>query len=153
MSGLPEPALPAGWGYSYLDWIGAYSFALAILAALYHRERTGEGQWIDASQTEAGSSSTGPACSTGRRTAASGRGSATARRRSRGAAWRYRVRGEDRWIAIACFTDAEWQALAQMAGQGTWLEDRRFHTLEQRLLPPDAPGCRCGNLDAHAGPL
>ena len=30
MSGLPEPALPAGWGYSYLDWIGAYSFALAI---------------------------------------------------------------------------------------------------------------------------
>ena len=54
MSGLPEPAMPAGWGYSYLDWIGAYSFATAILAALYHRDRTGEGQWIDASQTEAG---------------------------------------------------------------------------------------------------
>jgi crotonobetainyl-CoA:carnitine CoA-transferase CaiB-like acyl-CoA transferase len=31
MSGLPEPAMPAGWGYSYLDWMGAYSFALAIL--------------------------------------------------------------------------------------------------------------------------
>ena len=23
MSGLPEPAQPAGWGYSYLDWFGA----------------------------------------------------------------------------------------------------------------------------------
>ena len=31
MSGLPEPAMPAGWGYSYLDWMGAYSFALAML--------------------------------------------------------------------------------------------------------------------------
>ncbi len=54
MSGLPEPAMPVGWGYSYLDWMGAYSYALAILGALHHRERTGEGQWIDASQCEAG---------------------------------------------------------------------------------------------------
>ena len=37
MSGLPEPAMPAGWGYSYLDWMGAYSFALAILTGLFHR--------------------------------------------------------------------------------------------------------------------
>ncbi len=35
MSGLPEPAMPAGWGYSYLDWMGAYSFALAMLTGLY----------------------------------------------------------------------------------------------------------------------
>ena len=54
MSGLPEPAMPAGWGYSYLDWMGAYSFALAMLSALFHRARTGEGQWIDASQSEVG---------------------------------------------------------------------------------------------------
>ena len=54
MSGLPEPAMPAGWGFSYLDWMGAYSFALAMLSALYHRDRTGQGQWIDASQTEVG---------------------------------------------------------------------------------------------------
>ncbi len=54
MSGLPEPAMPAGWGYSFLDWIGAYSFATAMLAALYHRDQTGRGQWIDASQTETG---------------------------------------------------------------------------------------------------
>ena len=50
----------------------------------------------------------------------------------------YRCAGDDRWIAIACFTDAEWRALAQVAGQGTWLEDRRFNTLEHRLLHQDA---------------
>src|SRR6476660_4027768 len=61
MSGLPEPAMPAGWGYSYLDWMGAYSFSLAMLSALFHRERTGEGQWIDASQTEVGLFINGPA--------------------------------------------------------------------------------------------
>ena len=55
MSGLPEPAMPVGWGYSFLDWMGAYGYALALLGALYHRERTGEGQWIDASQCESGS--------------------------------------------------------------------------------------------------
>ena len=43
MSGLPEPGHAGGWGYSYLDWIGAYSFATAMLAALYHRDRTGRG--------------------------------------------------------------------------------------------------------------
>ena len=34
--------------------MGAYSFALAMLSALFHRARTGEGQWIDASQSEVG---------------------------------------------------------------------------------------------------
>ncbi|MEJ1977303.1 MAG: CoA transferase [Acetobacteraceae bacterium] len=52
MSGLPEPAMPAGWGYSFLDWMGAYSYALALMGALHYRERTGQGQWIDASQCE-----------------------------------------------------------------------------------------------------
>ena len=54
MSGLPEPAMPVSWGYSFLDWMGAYGYALALLGAIYHRERTGEGQWIDASQCESG---------------------------------------------------------------------------------------------------
>ncbi len=34
--------------------MGAYGYALAMLGAMYHRERTGEGQWIDASQCESG---------------------------------------------------------------------------------------------------
>jgi benzylsuccinate CoA-transferase BbsF subunit len=58
-SGLPnEP--PAGWGYSYMDHMGADIMAVAILAGLIHRNRTGDGQWIDMSCTEAGTTLVGP---------------------------------------------------------------------------------------------
>ncbi len=51
---------PAGWGFSYMDHMGADLMALAVLAGLAHRHRTGEGQWIDMSCTEAGLGLTGP---------------------------------------------------------------------------------------------
>src|SRR5207245_11082734 len=54
LSGLPEPAPPAGWGYSYLDWFGAYGFATSVMAGLNYRARTGKGVWIDSSQVETG---------------------------------------------------------------------------------------------------
>ena len=52
-SGLPDLP-PAGWGFSYMDHMGANYMAVAILAGLIHRNRTGEGQWIDMGCTEAG---------------------------------------------------------------------------------------------------
>ena len=55
-----------------------------------------------------------------------------------GAARRLSLQGKDRWIAIACFTDAEWQALARVAEQRAWLDDRRFATLDSRLQHQDA---------------
>ena len=58
-SGLPDKE-PAGWGYSYMDHTGGYYMAMAILLALIHREKTGEGQWVDMSCTEAGASLNGP---------------------------------------------------------------------------------------------
>src|SRR5690606_13519004 len=61
MSGLPEPYPPAGIGYSYLDWFGAYNMATAMLAALYRRNVTGQGCYIDASQAETGIYLTGTA--------------------------------------------------------------------------------------------
>jgi benzylsuccinate CoA-transferase BbsF subunit len=38
----------------------------------------------------------------------------------------YPCRGDDRWIAIAVSTDAQWQALATILGHPAWLEDPRF---------------------------
>ena len=45
---------------SYMDHMGANYMAIAILAGLIHRNRTGDGQWIDMGCTEAGLTLSGP---------------------------------------------------------------------------------------------
>jgi crotonobetainyl-CoA:carnitine CoA-transferase CaiB-like acyl-CoA transferase len=139
MSGLPEPAMPAGWGYSYLDWMGAYSFALAMLTALFHRQRTGEGQWVDASQAEVGLLISGTAIldwsANGRIWSRYGNRSPYKPAAPHGA---YPSAGTDRWLAIACFTDAEWRALTDVAGHPEWATDVRFKDLAARLRHQDA---------------
>ena len=138
MSGLPEPAMPVGWGYSYLDWMGAYGYALALMGALYHRDRTGEGQWIDASQCESGIFLTGVSVldwsANDRVWQRFGNRSPYKRAAPHGA---YRCAGTDRWIAIACFTDDDFSRLAHEAGQPGWITDKRFATLASRLAHQD----------------
>jgi crotonobetainyl-CoA:carnitine CoA-transferase CaiB-like acyl-CoA transferase len=53
--------IPTGIGYSYMDHHGAYFMVIAVIAGLMHRNRTGEGQWIDMSCTDAGALLNGPA--------------------------------------------------------------------------------------------
>ena len=158
MSGLPEPAMPVGWGYSYLDWMGAYSFALAMLSALFHRARTGEGQWIDASQTEVGLFINGTTIldwsANGRVWSRYGNRSPYKPAAPHGV---YPCRGDDRWLAIACFTEAEWRALTAVAGHPEWIEDRRFCDLAARLVHQDTLDAVVGGwtqtLDAYAAML
>ena len=139
MSGLPEPAMPAGWGYSYLDWMGAYSFGLAMLSALYHRDRTGEGQWIDASQSEVGLFITGTAVldwsANNRIWKRIGNCSPYKMAAPHNV---YQCAGDDRWITIACFNDAEWRALAETAQHPEWLKDERFKDLASRMANSNA---------------
>jgi crotonobetainyl-CoA:carnitine CoA-transferase CaiB-like acyl-CoA transferase len=134
MGGLPEPALPTGWGYSYLDWMGAYSFALALLSAIYQRDVTGEAQWIDASQTEVGIMTAALSIldwsANGRVWHRYGNRSPYKRAAPQGV---YRCAGEDRWLAITCFTDDEWTALAKVADHPEWLDDARFSSLDDRF--------------------
>lgn len=138
MSGLPEPAMPAGWGYSYLDWVGAYSFANAMLAALHHRHATGRGQQIDASQTEAGIFINGTSVAdwsvNGREWTRYGNRSPYLPAAPHGA---YRCTGEDRWVAIACFTEEHWRALVKVMGEPAWAANERFWSLDSRLRLQD----------------
>jgi crotonobetainyl-CoA:carnitine CoA-transferase CaiB-like acyl-CoA transferase len=138
MSGLPEPAMPAAWGYSYLDWIGAYSFAQAVLAALYRHSQTGRGEWIDASQCESGLFLNGTAlldwAANGRPWSRIGNRSPFKPAAPHGI---YRCRGEDRWLAVACFSEEEWRGLVAVAGNPGWAADPRFATLAGRLGSQD----------------
>jgi benzylsuccinate CoA-transferase BbsF subunit len=110
-------------------------FAVAtMLAALHHRNRTGEGMYIDLSQAEAGLQFLTPALME-----FAVNGSVPQRRGSR-APLRvpggvYPCRGEDRWIAIDASADGPWRALVDLAGPA--LADPRFATLVGRLRHRD----------------
>ena len=125
---------PAGWGYSYADMTGGYSGALAVLAALWHRKRTGQGQFVDLSQFEAISSLVGPGLLDllNRDTASEpvGNRSQEAPAAPHGV---YRCRGEDRWCALAVFSDEEWRSLCRVMGNPAWATQPRFASLASRL--------------------
>ena len=139
-SGLPDQP-PAGWGYSYMDHTGGYYMAIAILLALHYRNRTGRGQWVDMSCTEAGATLNGPALLdatvNGRPLRRPGMPHSNRNRCPAMAPHGiYPARGEDRWLAIACRDQVDWQALSEVVADA-WVEERRFSTLEDRLRHED----------------
>ncbi len=129
---------PAGWGYSYADMSGGYSGALAVLMALWHRKRTGEGQFVDLSQFETISSVVGPALLDiliNKKTLAPlGNHSQEALAAPHGI---YRCAGEDRWCAITVFTEDQWQAFCRAVGAPAWTQDVCFSSVDQRLAHQD----------------
>ena len=139
MSGLADPFPPAGIGYSYLDWFGAYNLATAMLAALHRQASTGRGCHIDGSQTEVGLYLTGTAILdhsvNARRWSRYGNRSPYKKAAPHAA---YRTRGNDAWIAIAAFTNQQWVALATDLGHPEWIGDPRFNDLDLRYRNQDA---------------
>jgi crotonobetainyl-CoA:carnitine CoA-transferase CaiB-like acyl-CoA transferase len=139
--GLPGQR-PAGWSFSYLDHMGGYLGAYAILIGLRHRRRTGEGQHIDVSQIEPGIPLAGPAAldrqANGRTYRRSdmppGNRSPEPAMAPHGA---YPCAGEDEWIAIACRDDADWQRLRAAMDDPAWARGPRFATVAGRRAHED----------------
>jgi benzylsuccinate CoA-transferase BbsF subunit len=139
---------PAGWGYSYMDHTGGYVMAIALLAALYHQRRTGEGQWVDLACIEAGIAMTGPvaldATVNGRDLRADG---AVDSNRSPYQPMAphgiYPCREDDAWLAIACRHDDDWAALVDVVAE-PWAKDGALATVAGRLAAQD-------RLDAELG--
>jgi crotonobetainyl-CoA:carnitine CoA-transferase CaiB-like acyl-CoA transferase len=127
------PDYPLGLGYSYADHVAGLYAALAVLVALEHRDRTGEGQYVDLSEYEAMCTLLGPAimdCELNHSPVVP-RGSYPdyALAAPYGC---YKCQGDDRWCVIAVFTDEEWQALRSVLGNPPWTDEARFSTAWQR---------------------
>jgi crotonobetainyl-CoA:carnitine CoA-transferase CaiB-like acyl-CoA transferase len=113
---LGEPdATPVLLYGPYIDYVAVGYGAIAVLAALERRRRTGAGCTIDLSQYEAGLQFLTP---TILEFAANGRipgraGNADAVAVPHGV---YRCAGPDRWVALSVWSDADWRALREVTG-------------------------------------
>ena len=123
---------PLGLGYSFSDHAAGLFASLAVLTALEQRSQSGEGQYIDLSQTESMVSLLGESVTEytlkGQEAKPSGNSSSQAAPHGI-----YPCRGEDRWCAITVFNDAEWEGLKRAAGNPDWMLEERFTTLTARL--------------------
>jgi benzylsuccinate CoA-transferase BbsF subunit len=116
---------------AYGDPNGGINAAVAICAALVARKRTGQGQHIDVSLWE----SMAVLMAEGwMEYAMNGTQPARMGNRDRMMAPHncFRCAGEDEWVAIACRTDAEWQALCRVMTQEQLTTDARFCTATDR---------------------
>jgi benzylsuccinate CoA-transferase BbsF subunit len=109
--------------------------AFAILAALYHRARTGQGQFIDLSSTETISVMIGD---TFMEYSMNHRSPGRAGNRDRTMAPHncYPCADDDRWVTIAVATDDEWRALRTVIADPR-LDDERFSDGYGRWLHQD----------------
>lgn len=129
ISGWPD-RIPGEIGF-YTDFIAPRFNALTILAALDYHRRTGKGQYLDIAQHQGGVQYMAPLLLdyvVNKRVAVR-RGNQDDYAAPHNA---YRCRGEDRWCAIAVFTDEDWESFCRVIGNPAWTKDPRFATLEVR---------------------
>lgn len=137
-----EDETPKGMNIRYGDSTAGACAALACLAALHHRERTGEGQFIDLSAVETMTSLVGDSLyawsMTGEVPAADGNFHPEIC--PHGA---YPC-ADGEWLSIAAGSDAEWQALCGVIG----IDSDRYPTLADRLADRHAIDAELGALTA-----
>jgi benzylsuccinate CoA-transferase BbsF subunit len=116
---------PLGLSGQWSDTLSPLALTYSILAALFHRARTGQGQFIDVAMVEATASLLGEpimdyvinnrvwGCMGNRSTTHAPQGC-------------YRCRGEDRWIAVSVCTREQWEALCRVMDRPDWLKSDAY---------------------------
>jgi benzylsuccinate CoA-transferase BbsF subunit len=130
LTGWPDRP-PSVMMLAYSDYLVPFLGAMAIIAALDYRRRTGKGQLVDMSQFEAGLQFVLPPILeytvNGRETQRMGNANHCAA--PHGA---YRCKGEDRWCAIAVSDEEKWQILCRLMGNPSWTQEDRFKSFPDR---------------------
>jgi crotonobetainyl-CoA:carnitine CoA-transferase CaiB-like acyl-CoA transferase len=142
-----------GLGFSYNDHQAGLHGTVAVLAALEARNRTGKGQRVDVSQFEVGVNFLGPSlldffandnaarpCGNDLpydAQAPHGCYRCLDETRSTGADEATQAKINERWIAIACTDDAQWQSLCALMQNPSWCQQPRFSSATGRQQARD----------------
>lgn len=130
LTGYPD-RMPGKPGNFFCDQNAGLHTVFCILAALRHKRRTGEGQYIELSMLEGELQFVVPAVMD---VILNGRDQTRIGNRH---AWLapqgvYRCEGDDAWVAITVETDEQWRALCGVIGRSELAEDGRYATAAQR---------------------
>jgi crotonobetainyl-CoA:carnitine CoA-transferase CaiB-like acyl-CoA transferase len=131
LTGYPDDA-PRQIGVSYADPLAGMFASYALVAALIHRKRTGEGQFIDVSMFETLEVMLAGALLeygiTGREPERAGnRDPFLAPNEC------YKAKGDaEKWVTITVANEQQWRALCATMGQTSLADDSRFRTAQLR---------------------
>ncbi|MBP1821631.1 CoA transferase [Mycobacterium sp. OAE908] len=118
------------------DPIAGVHATVALLAALEHKRRTGEGQLIEVAQVEVGAAVTAePVIEHSLTGKVRQREGNRHRHIAQGV---YPAIGDDEWVAISVRDDADWAVLAEMIGRPELRDDPRFASQNARIHNHDA---------------
>ena len=136
VTGYADEDTPYRTTLFYADPVAACHAAIAVLAALRHRERTGVGQYIEMSLDENGISFFPEAVleHTVAGRLPQRRGNRHQRYAPQGC---YPCVGEDMWMALCIRSDEEWRRFCVVAGHPEWAGVREYATEEGRRAHHD----------------
>lgn len=153
VTGWPD-RIPAGPFTAYTDYISPKLGVMLILSALAERDRTGQGQHIDFAQMEGAlhflATEFADEEINGR--TAGRAGNADRHMCPHGV---YPAAGDDRWVAIACETDAHWGALSSLLADAAAGNADLAQALDSlsAIADEDLAGLDADSRRANAGAL
>jgi benzylsuccinate CoA-transferase BbsF subunit len=132
----PDDPYPVGSNSPLPDHMASKQAAIAMMAALDYKRRTGKGQFIDMAQTEVAAALIGESYLdyTINKRIPQPKGNRCAYAAPHGA---YPCTGMDNWVAISIFNDEEWHSFVKAIGNPAWAGDAKFANLMGRLKNVD----------------
>lgn len=131
IAGWPDRQ-PVPLGTYYTDVLAPMYGAAAVITALDYRRRTGKGQHIDHCQIESAIGYLAPLILdySANKRINERTGNQIAHAAPHGV---FRCKGDDRWVAIAVFTDKEWKRFCEIIENPDWTKSARFSTSGSRV--------------------